>query len=236
MEFMLFDDTWSMVDSRSEEVTVTRWSPARRRFAVGPLLSPADVSHTDRISFGAVEHMPADREIAYASRDTLDRPLASSLELSSLLVANQVDATGRSADWPEGSFITRNDISVSVRPSNHFALNEPVYLYFEIYGLEKDDFGATSYELELTVEASRSNRPVSAIVRFAQSLFDQEATQEGRVTLVTQRSGISTDVQEHLRIAFPVEQQSETFIVTVGVNDLVRGQRSERTIRVQVGG
>ncbi len=236
MSFFLLDDTWDKIESRQEDVTVTRWSSARRRFAVGPLLSPTGISQPDKISYGAVEHMPADREIAYASRDTLDRPLGSPLELSSLIVANQVDDSGQSAVWPEGSFITRNDVSVSVRPTNRFSLNEPVYLYFEIYGLGKDAFGATSYELELTVEASRSNQPVSALVRFAQALFDQEATQQGRVTLVTQRSGISTDEQEYLRIAFPVEQQADVFIVTVGINDLVRGQRSERTIRVQVGG
>ncbi|MFC1629170.1 GWxTD domain-containing protein, partial [Gemmatimonadota bacterium] len=236
MTFILLDDTWSMIESRQEKVTVTRWTTPQRRFAVGPLLSPAGVSQPDRISFGAVEHMPADREVAYATRDTLDRPSGSSLELSSLIIANQVEASDQSAAWPEGSFITRNDIFVSVRPTNHFSLNEPVYLYFEVYGLGKDDFGATSYELELTVEASRSSQSVSAIVRFAQTLFDQETTQQGRVTLVTQRSGISTDAQEHLRIAFPVGQQADIFIVTVGVIDLVTGQRSERTIQVRMGG
>lgn len=236
LEFMLLDDTWSVVESRREEVTVTRWSSRRRRFAVGPLLSPTGESQPDRLTYGAIEHLPADRNIAYASRDTLDRPLGSSLELSSLIVANHVDASDQSTVWPEGSFITRKDISVIVRPTNHFSLNEPVYLYFEIYGLGRDEFGATSYELELTVEASRSNRPVSAIVRFARALIDQEAAQQGRVTLVTQRAGISTDAQEYLRIAFPVGQQADVFIVTVGVNDLVTDQRSERTIRVLMGG
>ena len=48
---------------------------------------------------------------------------------------------------PEG----RNDLIITPNPVRTFSQSEPVFIYLELYDLQRDDFGSTKYEISYTI-------------------------------------------------------------------------------------
>ncbi len=67
-----------------------------------------------------------------------------SFHLSDLLVGSNIQA--RNA-LPEG----RNDLIITPNPVRTFSQSEPVFIYLELYDLQRDDFGSTKYEISYTI-------------------------------------------------------------------------------------
>ena len=77
---------------------------------------------------------------------------APTLMLSDLVVAGKIATLEPHA---EGKFI-RDDLEVVPLPSHTFAPKQPVYLYYEVYNLARDDAGQTHYRVDYTVRGNKN--------------------------------------------------------------------------------
>jgi len=66
------------------------------------------------------------------------------LGVSDLLLASRVSAR---SPLPEG----RDDLEIRANPLRTYGRDEPVYVYFEVYDLARDEFGRTDYEISYQV-------------------------------------------------------------------------------------
>ncbi|HDL19326.1 MAG TPA: GWxTD domain-containing protein [Bacteroidetes bacterium] len=73
------------------------------------------------------------------------------LHLSSVIFAEDIVPSASVAKAKKAAFLIRNDLAVKMNPFSELAAGEPVFLYFEIYGLHRDPSGKTKYNIEYTV-------------------------------------------------------------------------------------
>lgn len=77
---------------------------------------------------------------------------APTLMLSDLVVAGKIATLETRA---EGKFI-RDDLEVVPLPSHVFSPEQPVYLYYEVYNLARDDAGQTHYRVDYAVRGNKN--------------------------------------------------------------------------------
>ena len=153
------------------------------------------------------------------------------LKMSSLVVAANVAPAEEAGHWPEYARIARPGTMISPLPARDFEVGQPLLLYFELYGLQKDEVNATSYRITYAITSLQEGK-VLPIMELLGRLLGREE-REGTVSLLTQRDGIYSDVQESVRMVFPGEVDSSRFEITVTVEDLVSGQRVRRSIELR---
>ena len=108
----------------------------------------------------------------------------------------QLSATIRSAS--DGRFV-KGDIDVTPNPSQSYLAAQPVYIYYEIYNLKKDDFGVVRYRVSYQVE-SIDRRPIA--VRILGGLGKLLGGREEResITVDYEHTGHRSDDQGYLEL------------------------------------
>ncbi len=101
----------------------------------------------------AIEARDANTWRAAATRDTFTAEFFpdDSLGLSDILLA---DALRPVATEP----IRRSDFDIAVNAARQYVPEQPVVIYYELYGLERDREGFSSYEVSLSVKVTALNR------------------------------------------------------------------------------
>ena len=84
--------------------------------------------------------------------------------LSDLLVGSDIQA--RKA-LPE----SRDDLHITPNPVRTFSPSEPVFIYLELYDLQRDDFGSTQYEISYTIGKPEIDT-LSPVLFASQSLIE----------------------------------------------------------------
>ncbi len=233
IDLIIMDEAWQEITSDRQNLHVggrgLRWADVW----VGDAVTLPDSVGTPAAAYAAVELVPSGSGPAFASRDTLELWPAGGLSISSLVAATNVQDVDRAVAWPVGTHFVRAGQAILPRPTGRFELNEPIYLYFETYGFSRDEIGATSYQVALTVTSLRERGILAPVVDAFGRLLGRRA-QEGSVTLLFDRGGIQTRTQERLRIVFPPDRRADRYLITVGVVDQVSGQHFERSVVVEI--
>jgi GWxTD domain-containing protein len=101
----------------------------------------------------AVEARDATTWRAAAGRDTVSVELFpdDSLSVSDILLAEALKPIAKKP-------VRRTDFDIVANPSRDYAPLQPVIIYYELYGLERDDEGFASYEVSLSVKITALNR------------------------------------------------------------------------------
>lgn len=102
------------------------------------------------------------------------------LHLSDVVVAEMVDPTGGSG------LLKRQGMGIHPLPTRAFLPDEPLYLYYELYGLESRE-GTARYTTEYTITSATEKSVVSRILSALGSLLGSEQ-EEGRVSLRYERT------------------------------------------------
>ena len=234
VHLMILDDSWQTIESTSQDLLLGRLGRVSVQDWTGDGILLASGSVAEGAGYAAAEIVPPGSAPAFVSRDTLDAMPKSGLRLSSLVAATNVQDSERVVAWPANSYFTRFGWAILPRPLAQFELNEPVYFYCEIYGLTRDEIGATLYQIALTVTSRRERGVLAPIVDALGQLVGRTA-REGSVTLMFDRGGIQTNTAERLRMVFPQDQRADSYLVTIEVIDQVSGERFERSIEVEIG-
>ena len=150
---------------------------------------------------------------------------AEKLQLSDLLPAYFAEEAGGSTDIPAG-FLLRRDVLLKPAPWGVFNQQQPLYLYFESYGMTLGPDGRTSYDVEAALLQESDD---SGIKRFFSSVFGR--SDDTGVSVRFSGEGISADDGQYL-ILDATGQEPGTYVVVVRVQDILSGEvvDSRRTI------
>ncbi len=145
-----FDEQWNdMYNHRkSRTLTLPSQKPAQNaaaRHRNDHLLISRTVSVRQGSYHFSVELLDQTSGLIGVARD--EKPFVYDQEtfhLSDLLVGSDIQA--RNA-LPE----SRDDLLITPNPVRTFSPSEPVFIYLELYDLQRDDFGSTQYEISYTI-------------------------------------------------------------------------------------
>jgi GWxTD domain-containing protein len=157
----------------------------------------------------------------YASRDTL--------QVSDVELAFHVSES----DDAEGEFVKRG-LKVIPMSSKSFQRDQNAFVYFEIYNLQRDEFGQTHYKVEYTVRSFTERSMPARILRgLGRVLRMVEGEQEVRVSF--EQTGSEDEdiayVELNIRESRPGGQ-----MVSVKVTDLLSEMVAEKSIQFSVDG
>ncbi|MFO7768417.1 MAG: GWxTD domain-containing protein [bacterium] len=234
VHLIVLDEGWEQLQRLRTSLPPAAAGTGRGRTWSGPAFSLGPTA-AKRTEFAALEIVPEGEGPAAADRDTLDVLSPRGLGLSSLVLASRVAPASAAARWPQDSHLTRGDRAIVPHPEPSFRIGEPLVLYFEVYGLAKDEVNATSYGVRLTVTARRSGGRIP-LVDVLGPLAGREEEEEGSVRITMDRVGIRTDVPEEVRIVFPGGEDADRYRLTVEVEDRVRGERVSRSLELRLLG
>ncbi|MCY3868223.1 MAG: GWxTD domain-containing protein [Gemmatimonadetes bacterium] len=145
-----FDQQWNDMynDRKSRTLTLSQPQPAQNAAARHRndhlLISHRVYIRQDSYHF-SVELLDQISGLIGVARD--EKPFLYGQEtfhLSDLLVGSDIQAKKA---LPE----SRDDLHITPNPVRTFSPSEPVFIYLELYDLQRDDFGSTQYEISYTI-------------------------------------------------------------------------------------
>ncbi len=143
------------------------------------------------------------------------------LDISDLLIAGDV-----SMERKEENYIKRNDIYVKPYVSNEFKKEDPVYLYYEIYNLEKDSQGLTNFEQSLII-IEYSGEKKSGISKLFSSITNfLGITSEQKITLKSNYKTLEENPQIYFQLDLNNFEAGEYHIKIV-IKDNIAGNEKE---------
>ena len=236
VHLLVLDHEWETITRQESALPRTFRVASVATTWVGPLIrfDPASVPGSPR--FAALEVIPPGDGPAFAARDTLVEMNPGGLRISSLVLATNVTEEDRAERWPEGSHFRRFGNAIVPRPDGMFEVNEPVFIYAEVYGLTKDEIGATDYEIAYTITALDRRRTLAPLITPLVGRQVGREDREGSVTTVFSRSDIFSRTYEQLRVVFPEGDYAHRYTLTVEIRDRVGGESVSRRVPVQLRG
>ncbi|MBD3290985.1 GWxTD domain-containing protein [candidate division KSB1 bacterium] len=90
----------------------------------------------------------------------------SSISGNGLALSNVQLAFRIERDTSEGYYYTREDLEILPNPLKRFNAGDPVFIYYEIYNLQKNENGLTSFNVEYTISPNKMDEsPVKKILQ-----------------------------------------------------------------------
>jgi GWxTD domain-containing protein len=134
------------------------------------------------------------------------------LMLSDLQVAQHI---GEATVQSDPTFV-RGKLAIVTSPSRTFRSGDPVFVYFEIYNLSRDDFGSTRYEVSFSVGIKENLTQVRIRKQDGESVAVQYA-----------QSGTETKVADYVELNIG-KVKAGRYVMHMNVTDLNRGESSSR--------
>ena len=148
------------------------------------------------------------------------------LSMSGVVLAHDV----RPADGP-GAFVRWNRVKVLPLPSRVFRRQQPVFVYYEVYGLDADDDGSARYRTTYTLESRSPDRNV--VAQFFSSVGDLlgGGEEKGSITYSFDRSDptASDPLLEYVSLDVSDSAPGE-YTLVVTVEDAVSGTTVRRAV------
>ncbi|MEN8376142.1 MAG: GWxTD domain-containing protein [Gemmatimonadota bacterium] len=179
-------------------------------------------------------------EARRAGPDSLPRPVgrarttvetevfpAGRLSISDLLLAADTVRPRNSAQ------ARRDDLVIVPLRGTTVPADQPIHLYFEVYGLAADSAGVGAFRAELAVEDSTKRSFGARLIRAGRNVLGLGEDQDATVSWERQAEIVDDMVPEYISIEVPGLEAGE-YAVRVRLIDLATGQEAERVRRVSV--
>jgi GWxTD domain-containing protein len=148
------------------------------------------------------------------------------LTMSGVVLATRVEP----AMDPSNPFVRWGQTKVLALPSRMFRREQPIYVYYELYGLDASA-GEARYRTTYTLSAREPNRNV--VAKFFSSLGELLSGEEekGEITYAFERSqpAPADPLLEYVSLDVS-ESEPGSYLMTVEVEDLASGQTSRREV------
>jgi len=140
------------------------------------------------------------------------------LMVSNILPAAQITEVGPGR---EGRFI-RGNLEVLPLPGRALQTDQPLFIYYEVYNLSRDGFGATEYRVDYTIsEAPEGGALLTRLFQGIQSIVTSRSRRAQVSSSVTGR-GINPDMGSYLEIGLG-DLKPKTYELLLTVTDLHTG-------------
>lgn len=224
----LHDSTWAEVHRVTDQLVFR--APSDQEVDAGAFipglipvhLEPGDywmsLQIRDRVSGKSQVYKQAIHLDDYSSRDTL--------QISDIELAFHV---GQSSE--DGEF-TKDGLKIIPLSSKAFRRDQNAFVYFEIYNLERDTFGQTSYKVEYTIR-SHTERSVPAKILRGIGRIMQVVEGEQEVKVSFEQTGDRVDDSAYVELDI-TESRPGGQMVKVKVTDLQSERSAEKSIRFSV--
>jgi GWxTD domain-containing protein len=226
----LLDEDWHIIDRSDWGVPVAFYSGEVDPW-VGPALTAPSTPDSHRGTYAGIEIIPSAYPLAWTSHDTLESPTDGRLRLSSLVLASAVEPAAAGAGLVPEGILVREPFRIVPLPPGSIAGEMPLFLYFEVYGLKKDEVGGTQYEVAVMVATEPADRSGVPLIESLWGRLTGRTQQEGAVTLTFERSGIAEREQESLRVVLPTPRPGSahrsTYRLRLEVTDKISGARAQ---------
>ncbi len=142
------------------------------------------------------------------------------LTLSDVMLAYRVEETpdGRPLG---GADLVRNSLSILPAPWSVFSIQQPIYLYFEVYDLQVGGEGRTDFEVEARLSPKDDRKGLAGVVRGIFGGGDKG------VSVTTPVSGATPDDYQYL-ILDASNQEPGVYTLEVRVRDNLTGKSADR--------
>jgi hypothetical protein len=151
---------------------------------------------------------------------------AAGLTMSGVVLASRVEP----AVDPSNPFVRWGQTKVLALPSRMFRREQPIYVYYEVYGLDASA-GDARYRTTYTLSAHEPDRNV--VAKFFSSLGELLSGEEekGEITYAFERSqpGPADPLLEYVSLDVS-ESEPGGYLMTVEVEDLASGQTTRREV------
>lgn len=161
---------------------------------------------------------------AYSQKLSVEDYSGARLKLSDLFVARQVTAAMPGSD-PK---FVRGNWNITPLPSHVFNAGQHVFVFFEIYNLTQDEFGATRYEV--VYEVYSTDESGTSLSRLTTRVLGRS---ESAVTVRYEQTGTEPSVSDYVALDIG-ETAAGRRRVRMAVKDLNSGQRATKEGRFWV--
>ncbi len=141
------------------------------------------------------------------------------LAVSDVMLAYHVEEALAGGAGAEND-VVRRGLSISPAPWSVFSSEQPIYLYFEIYNLQKGADASTNYEMEAVLSQKDQSK---GLAKLAKKIFGGT---EG-VSVSLPGSGTASD-EAHYLILDASNQETGLYTLTLRVSDNITGQMRDR--------
>ncbi|MCH8020530.1 hypothetical protein IH785_11775 [candidate division KSB1 bacterium] len=130
--------------------------------------------------------------------------------------------------FDSNSAFNRGELSIVPNPSTKFKKSEPLFLYYEIYNLTKDEQGVTLFEIEYSInQIERQKKGLKKMFGFL------GGGKKKSISIQNDRQGQNETSLEYA--SFDVSKlDSGDYTLTAKVNDLNAEVKTEKTIRLRL--
>ncbi|MFC1529151.1 tetratricopeptide repeat protein [Gemmatimonadota bacterium] len=219
------------MDTRSVFEQNRRWS-SLPYFSKKYVLASPSMSLTTGSHLLSLEFVASPDEI-WVGRDSVEVASADEpLRISDLVLASSIIPDTTRNLWPSVGTVNRSGWRIAPRLSQTFTPGEEKMLYLEFDGLQKDAFGATDYEIALSISRVRRRGLLAFTARLIEGIAGRRRDQE-EVTVFWDRSGISTHDTEALSFIIPDPTEDE-YNITLVVTDRVSGHSATTWTIMQI--
>ena len=207
-------------------------------FRMGPLRRPASEQENLQLSTGAFRFssQPGAYRSAVSLRDSLTQrfgvftaPLRISDYSADRMLLSDVKLAASIVPTDAAGLLVRNGLFITPHPARLYSRATPVFIYYEIYNLERDAEGRTGFRTELEIAAREPRRNV--VLRFLSALGRMVSQQsDDQTAYVTfEDSGTSPDDFKYTSIE-TADLDPGTYTMTLTVTDLHTGQQDTKTV------
>ena len=217
-----FNEQWNDMynDRQSRTFTLPPQKPAQNaaaRHRNDHLLVSREVSVPQGRYHFSVEFMDQTSGLIGIARDEKQYVYDDeTFHLSDLLVGSDIQAKKA---LPE----SRDDLLITPNPVRTFSPSEPVFIYLELYDLQRDDFGSTQYEIAYTIgkpEVDTLSPTLFAsqdlIETMGKTEIDLESGQTDQIAAEVLQTGQSQDGDEISSVSPDSDIWGETRVYTSG--------------------
>ena len=139
------------------------------------------------------------------------------LQVSDLELAWRVGAEEANGKFAKGG------LTVVPMPSRTYRKGQSVFVYYEIYNLEKDEFGQTGYNVSYTITSKDRDGEAGNISR----LFRWRAGRREELAVAYEQIGTDARENEYVELALD-EQVPGRYSLKVSINDKNSGESAEK--------
>jgi len=145
------------------------------------------------------------------------------------LAISDIEMAGKIVESRRGGRFYREGVEIIPMPNRTFTTEQQIYLYYEIYNLEKDQFGTTVFQISYSIASigeSQRRNILSSAFRALGSLVGlgkrERITVEGEMEY-----GIRATENKYLEVAFP-NPSPGLYRITLTVKDMNNGTTTSR--------
>ena len=207
-------------------------------FRMGPLRRPESAQDNLQLSTGAFRFsaQPGAYRSAVSLRDSLSQkygiftaPLQISDYSADRILLSDVKLAASIVPTDAAGLLVRNGLFITPHPARLYSSATPVFIYYEIYNLERDAEGRTGFRTELEIAAREPRRNV--VLRFLTALgrMVSQRSDDQTAYVTFEDSGTTPDDYKYTSIE-TADLDPGTYTMTLTVTDLHSGQQDTKTV------